>query len=97
MRKMMLHSCRKMTARKVAKKVESRVVEDRRKARLAAIAAVPHEFNAQNCEKGGYGKSALQMRTMCLTRLHLCCPQLPPELEGRWPDLLHGCAGSLSP
>ena len=93
----MLHSCLKMKARKVAKKVEARVVEERRKARLAAIAAVPHEFNAQNCEKSGYGKTGLQMRTLCLTWLRLCCPELPVELEARWPELLSWCASRASP
>ena len=87
----------KMKAKRVANKVETRLAAELRRTRLAAIAAIPHEFNAQNCEKGGYGKSALQMRSLCLTRLRLCCPELPPELEGRWNDLLHGCAGSFSP
>ena len=87
----------KRKAQKAARKVEIRLMGELRKERMAAIAAIPHEFNAYNCEHGGYGKSPLQMRTMCLTRLRLCCPQLPAELEGRWNDLLQGCAGSFSP
>ena len=87
----------KIRAKKVAKKVETRLAGELRKSRLAALADIPHEFDAQNCEKGGYGKSGLQMRTLCLSRLHLCCPELPPELEGRWPDVLNWCAGSFSP
>ena len=75
-------------ARKAASKLEARALEDRKRETAAALEAIPFDFNPITCQKGGYGRSALQIRRACLQRLQLCCPELPLELKARYPDFV---------
>ena len=75
-------------ARKAAARINNRLLQEKRKAQHDALEKVAHDFNAQNCDKGGYGKTALQMRKSCMQRMELCCPELPLELKVRYKEVV---------
>ena len=75
-------------ARKAAARINNRLLQEKRKAQHDALEKVAHEFNALNCEKGGYGKTPLQMRRSCMQRLELCCPDLPLDLKVRYKEVV---------
>ena len=80
--------CANITAPKAAKRINNRLVEEKRRAQQAALENVAHEFNAHNCDKGGYDKTALQMRKSCMQRIELCSPELPLELKVRYKEVV---------
>ena len=84
-------------ARKAATRINNQLLEEKRKAQHDALEKVAHEFNAHNCDKGGYGKTPLQMRRCCMVRLELCCPELPVELKVRYKEVVDWCANPLPP
>ena len=77
-----------LKARKAARKLDARALEDRKREKAAALEAIPYDFTPITCQKGGYGKSPLQIRRACLQRLPYCCPELPLELKARYPDIV---------
>ena len=77
-----------LRARKAARKRDARALEDRKREKAAALEAIPYDFTPITCQKGGYGKSPLQIRRACLQRLPYCCPELPLELKARYPDIV---------
>ena len=77
-----------LKARKAARKLDARELEDRKREKAAALEAIPYDFTPITCQKGGYGKTPLQIRKACLQRLPYCCPELPLELKARYPDIV---------
>ena len=77
-----------LKARKAARKLDARELADRKRDKAAALEAIPYDFTPITCQKGGYGKSPLQIRRACLQRLPYCCPELPLELKARYPDIV---------
>ena len=75
-------------AQKAAKRINNQLLEEKRKAQHDALEKVAHDFNAQNCDKGGYGKTPLQMRKSCMQRMELCCPDLPLDLKVRYKEVV---------
>ena len=83
-------------AQKAAKRINNKLLEEKRKAHHAALERVAHEFNAHNCDKGGYDKTALQMRKSCMQRIELCSPELPLELKVRYKEVVEWYANPFS-
>ena len=83
-------------AQKAAKRINNQLLEEKRKAQHAALERVAHEFNAHNCDKGGYDKTALQMRKSCMQRIELCSPELPLELKVRYKEVVEWYANPFS-
>ena len=78
-----------------AEKQAADLAKHQKKVRKSELAKLPKCITSQDCgggmEKGG-GKKELAARMSLLERLKLKAPDLPLELEARWPEIKKGYA-----